>query len=147
MDAEFKKHRAPKEYISTTGWFTGVGKTSKEILVREAWGGGRYAAAYKTCSPVEYSVLPQIRLEPVLQKRALELDPKAVQYNSKVTDITEGKDHVSLKVEKKDGTTEQVEAQYVLGADGGRGMAEILNIGWDGERDILDMITVHFKAD
>ena len=147
IEEQFKKHRAPGKMIGKTGWFTGVGPNDREILVRDAWAGGKYAEAFKKQSPVEYSVLPQIRLEPILQQRALELNPGGVQYNSKVTDIEERSDHVSMTVQKRDGTTETVEAEYVLSADGGRGTAELLGIGWEGERDILDMITVHFKAD
>lgn len=133
--------------IGKTGWFTGIGASDKEILVRDAWGGGKYAEAYWKYSPVDYSVLPQIRLEPLLRDRARELDPKGVQYNSKVTDVREHADHVSVTVEGRGGTVEDVQAQYFLAADGGRGMAEVLNIGWDGERDILNMITVHFEAE
>ncbi|KAH7393678.1 2,4-dichlorophenol 6-monooxygenase [Cadophora sp. MPI-SDFR-AT-0126] len=147
IEDEFKQHRAPKEIIGKTGWFTGIGRQDREILVRDAWGAGKYAGAYKKFSPCEYSVLPQIRLEPLLQKRALELSTDAVQYSSKVTEVTETAEHVALKVQGRDGTSQEIHADYVLAADGGRGMAEQLGIGWIGERDILDMITVHFKAD
>lgn len=149
IEDEFKKHRAPNHMIAKTGWFTGIGPDDHPILVRDAWGGGVYAEAYKTFSPVDYSCLPQIRLEPLLQRRALELNPEAVRYNSKVTGVVEKADHVSVTVQRRkseDGAVEEFKAQYVLAADGGRGMAEMLNIGWEGERDILEMLSVHFRS-
>lgn len=147
VEKEFKQARAPTNIVGKTGWFTGIGPRDRAILVRDAWGGGKYAEAYEKYSPCEYSVLPQIRLEPILQQRALSLNPKAVQYNAKVAEVVEKADHVTLVVNNADGSSEEVNAKYVLGADGGRGMAERLGIGWVGERDILDMITVHFKSD
>lgn len=149
IEDEFKKHRAPLDMISKTGWFTGIGPNDHPILVRDAWGGGVYAEAYKTFSPVDYSCLPQIRLEPILQQRALQLNPDAVRYNSKVTGVVEKDDHVLVTVkDTKDaeGAAREFKARYVLAADGGRGMAEQLGIGWEGESDITDMISVHFRS-
>lgn len=149
IEEEFNKHRAPLDMITKTGWFTGIGPNDQTILVRDAWGGGVYSEAAKTYSPMDYSVLPQIRLEPLLQRRALELNPKSVQYNSKVTDVVEKPDHVLVKVQDRkdtEGPVREFKARYVLAADGGRGMAELLGIGWEGEHDIVDMISVHLKS-
>ncbi|KIW10700.1 hypothetical protein PV08_11664 [Exophiala spinifera] len=147
VEEEIKKHRAPLEIVGRTGWFTGVGPQSREIFSRDSWGGGKYENEYLQASPVQYSTLAQIRLEPILQQRALELNPAGIRYQSKVTSVREQRDHVSLEVARKDGQAEEVKAKFVIGADGGRGLAESLGIGWKGERDIVDMVTAHFKAD
>ncbi|KAJ9613677.1 hypothetical protein H2204_014752 [Knufia peltigerae] len=147
VEEDVKKHRAPLTSVSRTAWYTSLGPDGREVYGREAWGGGEYVDEYKRASPAQYSMLAQIRLEPILQKRALELNSDAIRYNTKVTKVEEKSDRVILTVEKKDGSQEQVHASYVLGADGGRGLAESIGIDWQGEQDIVDMVTAHFKAD
>ncbi|OTB04379.1 hypothetical protein M426DRAFT_58642 [Hypoxylon sp. CI-4A] len=147
IEEELAKHRAPPDTVSHTAWYTGLGKDDLEIVKREAWGGGEKAQEYERNSPSRYSMLAQIRLEPILKRRALELNPKAIRYSTKVINVKEEEDSVVLLVRNKDGTEEEIRAQYVLGADGGRGFAESLGIEWEGKRDIVEMITVHFKAE
>ncbi len=102
---------------------------------------------YLRASLVQYSTLAQIRLEPILQRRALQLNPDGIQYRSKVESVEEHSDRVLLEVTRPNGEIEHTEASYVIGADGGRGLAESLGIGWEGEFDVADMVTAHFKAD
>ena len=147
VEEEVKKHRAPLDSVSKTAWYTNLGPNGCEIYSREAWGGGRYRDEHERASPVQYSILAQIRLEPILQRRALQLNPGGIRYNTKVIEVEEKQDRVVVTVQRKDGASEQIEASYVLGADGGRGLAESLGIEWQGEHDIVDMVTAHFKAD
>ncbi|KAJ5647056.1 hypothetical protein N7490_003428 [Penicillium lividum] len=95
-------------------------------------------------SPSPYIILPQIRLEPILQRRALELNPNGVKYSSEVLD--EKDHHVVVNVRGADGGTYDFEARYVLGADGGRMVTDWLGIKWRGEKEIFDMVSAHFRA-
>lgn len=89
IEEDVRKHRAPLMSVSRTAWYTNLGPYGREIYGREAWGGGKYVDEYKCVSPVQYSTLAQIRLEPILQKRALQLTLDAIRYNTNVTRVEE----------------------------------------------------------
>lgn len=93
-------------------------------------------------------MLPQIRLEPILAKRAKELNPEGVKFGFEVVDVEEKEDHVRLTIEHKNGTKnrEIVRAQYVIAADGGRMVTSKLGIEMHGQKDIVDMVTAHIRA-
>ncbi|KAI0179549.1 FAD binding domain-containing protein [Hypoxylon sp. FL1284] len=147
IEEELVRARAPFDSVSHTAWYTSLGEGGIEIAKREAWGAGERAREYERNSPSRYSILPQIRLEPILKRRALSLNPKALRYRTKVLNVREEDDSVLLTVCANDGPEEEVRAQYVLGADGGRGFGQSIGIGWEGKQDIVEMMTVHFKAE
>ncbi|KAJ5973282.1 hypothetical protein N7481_010492 [Penicillium waksmanii] len=94
--------------------------------------GGEYRTRYEEASPCSYRILPQIRLEPILLNRARELNPKGLKHSTDVISVIETSDKVIVTVQNKDGPREDWEADYVLGADGGRMMADQLGIAWEG---------------
>lgn len=54
---------------------------------------------------------------------------------------------MALTVLKRDtGVTRDILARFVIVADGGRSVTDKLGIKWVGERDILEMASVHFRA-
>ncbi|RAO68157.1 uncharacterized protein BHQ10_004169 [Talaromyces amestolkiae] len=146
VEADILRQGAPRDTYSRTGWYTSFGSDGREIHSRDAWGGGQYRAAFEAASPSPYVMLPQIRLEPILQRRALELNPDGIKYATEVVKIDEKADRVIVTVQKADGTQYEVESQYVLGADGGRMVTDWLGIAWEGEREIFDMVSAHFRA-
>jgi 2-polyprenyl-6-methoxyphenol hydroxylase-like FAD-dependent oxidoreductase len=145
IEEEILQHCAPPDTVSRTAWYTSLGPTGREIVGRDAWGGGQYDQEYKNASPSPYVVLPQIRLEPILQRRALCLNPDGLRYETEVTKVEEQQDHVILAINHK-GSSSRIKVMYCIGADGGRGLTNMLDIGWEGERDIVDMISAHFRA-
>ncbi|KAJ6071761.1 hypothetical protein N7499_009775 [Penicillium canescens] len=147
IEREVLEQRAPQNTVSRTTWRTTLGPTSREIIGRDAWGGGAYQEEYKGSSPCPYVIIPQIRLEPILQRRAIELNPQGIRYGVEVTDTEEDGDRVILTTRDTNGSGIcRFEARYVIGADGGRGLTDELGIKWERERDILDMVSAHFKA-
>lgn len=141
---------APPATVCRTGWYTSLaGPTElhgREIAVRDAWGGGRYADEYVAASPASYTMLPQIRLEPIL-KAAAEARPEAeVLFGNCVTSVAYDADGVSVSVRGPDGERE-VRGSYLVGADGGRMVCDALGIGMSGPRDLVDMVSAHFSAD
>lgn len=147
IEEEVYRHAAPPEVSGRTAWYTSLGPDGKEIVSRDAWGFGKYAEEYKRHSPSRYIVLPQIRLEPVLKRRALELNPDVVNYYHEVTGTKQYDDHVTLTVLNRSTSQPfEVNARYVLAADGGRSMTDDLGIEWLGERNIFDMVTAHFRS-
>ena len=128
----------------TAGWYTSLGPDPDEtlslrgrcILQRDAWAGGKYAAAYERASPCSYTGLAQLSLEPVLRRHAEALTPSGtVRFGLGVSDIKPGAtpaDRASVVLEN--GAI--VKAKYVLCADGGRTCADALGIKLEGPRRV-----------
>ncbi|KAH9904383.1 FAD binding domain-containing protein [Xylariomycetidae sp. FL2044] len=141
--------RAPAHLTSHTAWHTDIGPSGRQIWERVAWNGN--AAAYAEASPAEYVVLPQIRAEPVLLQRARELNPDGVLHRVEVLDLREDADGVTVTARHEPSgaqpaRTTEYRARYVLAADGGRSVTDKLGIPWRGPRDVMNMISVHFRA-
>lgn len=145
IEDEVYAHAAPQDIAGRTAWYTSLGPKGREIVSRDAWGGGIYKEEYKKHSPSQYCILPQIRLEPILKRRAITLNPEGINYSSEVTDIEQDKGSVTITVQRN-GADERIRARYVIAADGGRSFTDILNVPWVGERNIFNMVTAHFKA-
>lgn len=145
IEDEVVQHSAPPEVAGRTGWYTSLGPEGRHIASRDAWGGGQYEEEYKRHSPSRYCILPQIRLEPILKRRALELNPRGIRYRSEVTDLHQTPDRAILSV-RRENRDEEVYARYVLICDGGRICTKSLDISWIGDRDIFEMATAHFRA-
>jgi 2-polyprenyl-6-methoxyphenol hydroxylase-like FAD-dependent oxidoreductase len=139
----------PVSRCQRTAWYTSFGPRGREICSRDAWGGGPYADEYARASPERYVNLPQIRLEPILKEAAERRNPGGVLFGFDVTEVVEdgGGEGVLVKVlRREDGRRFDVRAQYVVGADGGRFLADVLGIAWEGERDIVHMVSAHIQA-
>lgn len=150
---EIREVACPDEVKTRTAWYTSLGNDGadlvdgREIWSRDAWGGGPDAEAYERHSPGRYEILPQIRLEPLLVKRARELNPASLEFGCEVTDLHERGSCVALRVLERDtGVAREILARFVIAADGGRCVTDKLGIKWVGERDILEMASVHFRA-
>jgi 2-polyprenyl-6-methoxyphenol hydroxylase-like FAD-dependent oxidoreductase len=148
VEQEVIANGAPPDTCSKTAWFTSLGPTGAKIVSRDAWGGGKYTDEYEAASPSRYVMLPQIRLEPILSRRAKQLNPSGIHYGAEVTDIVEKEDHVELRIEHRGGIrpSEIIQASYVIAADGGRLVTSKLGIEMHGEKDIVDMVTAHIRA-
>ncbi|OAP64218.1 hypothetical protein AYL99_00190 [Fonsecaea erecta] len=146
IEEELIKQRAPAFSYSRTAWYTSFGPNGREIVGRDSWGGGAYEEEYASVSPCQYSTMPQIRLEPILQKRALDLNPNGIFYSTEATKVEEADGHVVVTYLRKGEQPASVKAQYCIGADGGRRLTDDLGIGWEGERDIIDMVSAHIRA-
>ncbi|TPX17725.1 uncharacterized protein E0L32_002826 [Thyridium curvatum] len=150
---EVRRVAAPDDIKGRTGWFTslggqGNGIDGREVWSRDAWGGGIYSTEYETYSPARYEILPQIRLEPILVRRAMELaaTPDTLRFGAEVLGLDDrGDAGVVVKVSEQ-GEEREVLARYVIAADGGRSITDKLGVAWLGERDIMDMVSVHFRA-
>ncbi|KAF4549999.1 FAD-binding domain-containing protein 75 [Elsinoe fawcettii] len=75
IETEVYSVAAPQEIAGRTAWYTDLGSSGKEIYSRDAWGLGQYEDEYKMHGPSRYAILPQIRLEPIISRRAKELNP------------------------------------------------------------------------
>ncbi|KAI1078133.1 FAD binding domain-containing protein [Whalleya microplaca] len=150
VEAEVLAQRAPPHTTAQTAWYTGLGPSGREIYCRPAWTG--YSDLYAAASPAPYLCLPQIRAEPILLRRARELNPTGLFHRSEVLDVEEHVDgldgaYVSVLVRHaNEPEPKKYRARFVIGADGGRFLIDHLQIPWEGQRNILRMISVHFRA-
>jgi 2,4-dichlorophenol 6-monooxygenase len=111
-------------------------------------GGGPYAEAYARASPCRYANLAQIRLEPILRKRAEELNPDGIFYHHEVDSLHERKDGLSVDYRSRSSDAEgSLQCQFTLGCDGGRFLADYLGIAWIGETDLVDMVCTVSRED
>ena len=133
-----------------TAWYTSLGPNGREIVSRYAWGGGPYQQAFENASPCRYALLPQIRLEPILKQRALQLNPEGIFYGHEVESVEEKDDHTLVhfhaREERVATQAKTMVAGYALGADGGRKLTEQLSVPMNGEVDIVDMVTAHIRT-
>lgn len=154
IDDEVYRLAAPPETYRRTAWYTSLGPHGREIASREGFGyclsktdRGR---AYANASPSRYANFAQLRLEPLLRKRAEELNPGRILFHHEVTSAREHSDAATITFHARSGALEHrsrnIKAVYVVGADGGRLLMEQLGMHWEGESDIADMVTAHIRA-
>lgn len=149
---EVYKQGTPAENMANTGFYAGVQgsnpNSGREIGKLELWGNGYADPEYVDASPCRTANLPQLRLEPILKARAEELNPGGVVFNHELMGIEQDEDGVTSTIlDKATGEEYQVRSQYVVAADGGRTVGGLVGITLDGQRNILDMVTVHMSAD
>jgi 2-polyprenyl-6-methoxyphenol hydroxylase-like FAD-dependent oxidoreductase len=147
VEDEVYAQAAPAEIAGRTAWYTSLGDEGKEVFSRDAWGGGQYEAEYATHSPSKYCILPQIRLEPILKRRAIELNPVGIRSYHEVLAVDNQPNFTEVTVQNRE-TKEIIRhrARYVIIADGGRQFTDKLGISWGGEANLTTMISVHIRA-
>jgi 2,4-dichlorophenol 6-monooxygenase len=144
----------PSERFKGFGWYTGLGGGGPEgahgrrIGFAEAWGGGYEDPDYIAASPCASVNLPLIRLEPIIKKHA-ESSPHAdVRFNHELVDLVQDADGVTATVlDRGSGETYRVRSSYVIGADGGRTVADLVGIEMSGTAKLRKMLMVHMSAD
>jgi 2,4-dichlorophenol 6-monooxygenase len=121
---------------------------AKLIHEMDGFGGGALRESYEAAAPVMPAKLPQLRLEPILRKHAEERNPGRVLFGHELTQLTDEGDKVVAEVRNTEtGETTTVEAQYVIGADGGRTVGAAVGAQLQGLPALFDAITVYFSAD
>ncbi|MFZ2174676.1 MAG: FAD-dependent monooxygenase, partial [Rhodococcus sp. (in: high G+C Gram-positive bacteria)] len=149
---EIYRRGTPQENLVATGFYAGVQgpnpNAGREIGKLEIWGAGDRDPEYIDASPCPTTNLPQIRLEPVLKVHAEKLNPGGVRFNHELIALEQDETGVRSTVrDKATGEEYEVHSQYVIAADGGRTVGKLVGIELEGERNILDMVSVHMSAD
>lgn len=144
----------PLENFKGFAWYSGLGGSGpkdghgRRLAFAEAWGGGYADPDYIAASPCPTANLPLIRLEPILKAYAEEGEGAMVRFNHELTDLEQDADGVTATVlDRASGSTYSVRASYVLGADGGRTVANLVGIKMGGEARMRKMVMVHMSAD
>lgn len=149
--ARILERSTPAENMKATGWYAGVTGNHDgygRCLGRlEVWGGGYTDPDFIAASPFRTANLPQVRLEPLLKRRAEELGGD-LRFGHEVTGYRQDADGVTTEVKVRDtGKTYSVRSQYLLGCDGGRTVGTIAGIELEGLRNAMRMVSSHISYD
>lgn len=141
----------PAANMSHTGWYLDVAgdDTAGRLISRmECWDGGGTDPAWVAASPCRQANLPQIRLEPILRRRAEQLNPGSIRFHHELVAIEQDGGGVDTTVLDRDtGEHYRVRCDYLIGADGGRTVGRQLGVTMDGQRDVMRTASVHLTAD
>lgn len=142
----------PEDRWHQVTWRTSLGGDTPlhgmEIGHRPAWGGGEDAPRYAAGSPRMFANVPQMRLDPLLFRHAKATCPGRIRYHHEVVGLVQDATGVSATVHDRDADRSYlVRARFVIAADGGRTCGELLGARMEGQRQIMDMVTMHASAD
>jgi 2,4-dichlorophenol 6-monooxygenase len=142
----------PPEQMAATAFyagFAGPGPDYGRRLARlESWGAGGDDEHWRAASPWRQLNLPQIRLEPLLKGRAEELSPGRIRFGHELTGLEQDGEGVRAEVrDNASGRCYMVRCQYLIGADGGRRVASLAGVGYEGLGVVTQTATLHVSAD
>jgi 2-polyprenyl-6-methoxyphenol hydroxylase-like FAD-dependent oxidoreductase len=100
-------------------------------------------------SPQKRERVPQDMFDPILRRFAERSPQVTLRYNCELVSFTEGSDGVTAQVHDRiKGTTETVEADYLVGTDGGGStVREQLGIGMSGNAALTYTTNVMFRCE
>jgi 2,4-dichlorophenol 6-monooxygenase len=149
---EIYERGSPMEFMRRVAWWTSLtGPTDlhgREIAARDCWGGGADAAMSALASRYRSVNLSQLRLEPLLKRYAEKRETAVVRFGHELLDLTQDDDGVTATI--LDRSTEapyQVRSQYLVGADGGRTVGNLIGAVLEGKRDLVKMVSTHMQVD
>jgi 2,4-dichlorophenol 6-monooxygenase len=142
----------PADQMAATAFYAGFAGPEEDYgrqLARlECWGAGGQDENWQAASAWHQLNLPQIRLEPLLKARAEELSPGRIRFNHELLELEQDDDGVTALVRDHGGEREyRVRCQYLLGADGGRRVAQEVGVTYEGLGVVTQTATLHVSAD
>jgi len=141
----------PLENFSKIVWRTslaGDGPLDRRTIHEMDGFGGGGLTQYAEDSACESSMFPQVRLEPMFQAEILKRNPQGIRRNCELLAIEQSADGVvSTVLDRATGVTSKIRSQYLIGADGGRTVGNLVGAKIDGERDMAVLVSVYFRAD
>ncbi len=142
----------PAEQMAATAYYAGfVGPDpdyGRRLHRLECWGAGGADENWSSASPWRQLNLPQIRLEPLMKARAEELSPGRIRFGHELLALEQDDDGVSASIrDNTSGHEYVVRSRYVLGADGGRRVAGLIGVEYEGLGVITQTATLHVTAD
>ncbi|MFM8560652.1 MAG: FAD-dependent monooxygenase [Solirubrobacterales bacterium] len=149
---EIRRRSTPPEQMAATAWYSGLTGDHPDdgrLLARlETWGAGGDDESWRSASAFVQLNLPQIRLEPVLKERAEELAPGSIRFGHELTALEQDEEGVTATIlDREAGSEYQVRARYLVAADGGRTVPELVGIGYEGFDRLAITYSVYVSAD
>jgi 2,4-dichlorophenol 6-monooxygenase len=142
----------PPEHMAATAFYAGLAGPGpdygRRVARLESWGAGGADENWRAASPWRQLNLPQIRLEPLLKARAEELSPGRIRFGHELTGLEQDGDGVRATIrDSASGRHYAVRCRYLIGADGGRRVASLIGVGYEGLGVITQTATLHVSAD
>jgi 2,4-dichlorophenol 6-monooxygenase len=142
----------PLKNMSKSRWCTslgGDGPMDRKVLFEiDTFGGGALATHYKANSPCESTIYPQVRLEPLMHKFAESEAQARLLFNHSFVSLEQDNDGVTAIVEDRaTGKHLTIRAKYLVAADGGKSIGNIVGAKLEGTPELIDMVTIYFRAD
>ena len=142
----------PAENMKSVAWYAGVNGDHDGYGQRlgrlDTWGGGYTDADYVAGSPCRTVNLQQLHIEPILKNHAESYPFADIRFNHELTSLEQDDEGVTSEVVNR-GTEERyrVRSRYLLGADGGRTVGDLVGLKMSGETNLMRMVSTHFTAD
>lgn len=142
----------PEHEWHRVAWYTSLAGPSevhgRRIGYVDAWGGGKDLEQYELASPRKFANVPQIRLDRVLWEHADRAWPGAVRARNELTGLEiDESGALATIADHATGKSYHVRARYVVAADGGRTVTDLLGVGVTGPRGLIDHVSVYFSGD
>lgn len=142
----------PAEQMAATAYYAGFAGPDADygrpLMRLESWGAGGADEWWSAASHCRQMNLPQIRLEPLLKARAEELSPGRIRFGHELIDLEQDDDGVRALIrENATGREYVVRSEYLLGADGGRRVAGLIGVNYEGLGVVTQTATLHVSAD
>ena len=142
----------PAALMAATAYYAGLAGPDPDYghrLARlESWGAGGADEHWSAASSWRQLNLPQIRLEPLLKARAEELSPGRIRFGHELVGLEQDSEGVRATVrDNAAGRSYVVGCQYLLGADGGRRVAGLAGVAYEGLGVLTQTATLHVSAD
>lgn len=149
---ELRKEATPSQHIQKAAWRTSFGgdlpSDGKVVVSVDSFGGGNLQEQYLSASPEPYASLHQVRFEPFLASMVAQQPLIDLRFDTAIDEFYDDGDGVRAIIRNlATGETEEVHAQYAVGADGGRFFQSRLGYEMEGITGLGDNITLWFKAD
>jgi 2,4-dichlorophenol 6-monooxygenase len=150
--AAIEQRSTPAASMAATAYYaglTGPGDDYGRRLARlESWGAGGADENWRSASAWRQLNLPQIRLEPLLRQRAEELSPGAIRFGHELIGLQPSDGGVRATIrDNLTGREYAVGCQYLVGADGGRTVAGLIGVSYEGLGVVTQTATLHVTAD
>jgi len=121
---------------------------ARRIAYADGWGAGNTDPDYLAASSCPTANLPQIRLEPILKAHAESHTLGDIRFGHELLELTQGEHGVSAFIVDNDRETSyRVRAKYLLGADGGRTVANLAGISMADHVQLGHALNAHITAD
>jgi len=149
---EIAARSTPAEQMAATGYYAGFAgddpDCGRRITRLEAWGAGGDNELWRAASPWRQLNLPQIRLEPILKAGAERRSPGRIRFNHELVELEQDDEGVTATVrDNGTGETYSVRSDYLIGADGGRRIAGLIGVEYEGLGVVTQTATLHVSAD
>jgi 2,4-dichlorophenol 6-monooxygenase len=142
----------PADHMAATAFYAGFAGPDpdygRQLAKLECWGAGGADESWRAASAWRQLNLPQIRLEPLMKARAEELAPGRIRFNNELIALEQDDEGVLATIRDNGSDAEyQVRSEYLVGADGGRLIAGLIGVEYEGLGVIAQEATLHVTAD